>query len=142
MTKLFGIALVTLLACGLAIAQTGSSSPANAALPSTSMEKPQITNGPVAELVSDSACTIGWSTTAPAKMTVRYGTDRTKLTQTAEAQDARDPRNHHVQLTGLTPNTRYYFQVLANGEPMGNPGTFSTVDRGDSPVKSKATIPQ
>lgn len=102
--------------------------------------QPSITNGPVAEYVSDSAATLGWSSTMPGKMTVRYGIDRTKLTQTAAETGER--RNHHARLDGLKPNTRYYFQVYAGSEPVGGIGTFSTVEKGEAPERSKVTIPE
>lgn len=107
-----------------------------------SNQEQQISNGPVAEYVSDSNCTIGWSTRVPGPMTLRYGTDRAKLTQTAEAVDSNDGRNHHVKLDGLRPDTRYYFVVLSGGEPVSGVGTFQTVAQGDQPIKSKAIIPQ
>jgi phosphodiesterase/alkaline phosphatase D-like protein len=102
----------------------------------------QINNGPVAEYVSDSNCTIGWSTRVPGTMTVRYGTDPAKMTQTKEAVESNDGRNHHVRLDGLTPDTRYYFRVLNAGEAIGGIGTFQTVAAGDPPIKSKAIISQ
>ena len=108
----------------------------------TPTEDQQISNGPVAEYVSDSNCTIGWSTRVPGTMTLRYGTDPTKMTQTKEAIKSDDGRNHHVRLDGLAPHTRYYFRVLNGGEEIGGIGTFQTVDAGDPPIKSKAIIPQ
>jgi phosphodiesterase/alkaline phosphatase D-like protein len=102
----------------------------------------QITNGPVAEYVSDSNCTIGWSTSVSGTMTLLYGTDRTKMTQTAEAVESKDGHNHHVRLSGLTPSTRYYFQVLNGREPISGIGTFQTVAQSEAPVRSKAVIPQ
>lgn len=108
----------------------------------TSTQDQQITNGPVAEYVSDSNCTIGWTSTASGAMTVMYGTDRSKMTHTAEAVEGKDGRNYHAKLSGLSPSTRYYFQVENAGEPIGGVGTFRTVPEGASPDKSKAVIPQ
>lgn len=102
----------------------------------------QISNGPVAEYVSDSNCTIGWSTRASGSMTVRYGADPAKLTQTKDAVESNDGRNHHVRLDGLTPGTRYYFRVVNAGEAISGVGTFQTVAAGEPPIKSKATVPQ
>ena len=113
--------------------------PQNSAL-STSHQ--DISNGPVAEYICDSNCTIGWSTSAAGPMALHYGTDRTKMTQQAEAVDSKDGRNHHVRLDGLKPNTRYYFSVVASGEPVGGVGTFQTVDQGEPPIRSKAVIPE
>lgn len=101
-----------------------------------------VTNGPVAEYISDSAATIGWSTVQPTNMTVRYGTDRTKLIQTAAATGSGEARNHHVQIEGLAPRTRYYFQLYEGSDPVGGVGTFSTVEKGETPERSKVTIPE
>ncbi len=102
----------------------------------------QISNGPVAEYISDSNCTIGWSARTAGTMSLRYGTDRTKMTQTSEAMESKQGHHYHVQLDGLKPNTRYYFVVVNGSEAISGTGTFQTVSQGDSPVKSKATIPQ
>ncbi len=102
----------------------------------------QISNGPVAEYVSDSNCTIGWSTRVSGTMTVRYGTDPAKMTQTQDAMASNDGRNHHVRLDGLAPDTRYYFRVVNGGEAISGVGTFQTVAAGEPPIKSKAVIPQ
>jgi phosphodiesterase/alkaline phosphatase D-like protein len=75
-------------------------------------------------------------------MTLRYGTDGTKLTQTAEAKESKDGRSYHVQLSGLAPSTRYYFRVFNAGEPISGLGTFQTVEQGDAQTRSKAIIPQ
>ncbi len=102
-----------------------------------------ITNGPVAETVSDSSAFIGWSTKNAASSTeVRYGTSRDRLTQTAEGTDTADGKNHHARLQDLKPNTTYYFQVLENGQDQGGIGTFKTVANGEKPIQSKAVISQ
>jgi phosphodiesterase/alkaline phosphatase D-like protein len=75
-------------------------------------------------------------------MTLRYGTDPAKMTQTKEAVEGNDRRNHHVRLDGLTPNTKYYFRVLNAGEAVSGIGTFQTVAAGDPPIRRKAIIPQ
>jgi phosphodiesterase/alkaline phosphatase D-like protein len=107
-----------------------------------STQDQQISNGPVAEYVSDSNCTIGWSTRVSGTMTVRYGTDPAKMTQTKEAAESNDGRNHHVRLDGLTPDTRYYFRVVNAGVAISGVGTFQTVAAGEPPIRSKAIIPQ
>ena len=109
---------------------------------STQSQDQQISNGPVAEYVSDSNCTIGWSSRVSGTMTLRYGTDPAKMTQTKEAVASNDGRNHHVRLEGLTPDTRYYFRVVNAGEAISGVGTFQTVAAGEPPIKSKAVIPQ
>jgi phosphodiesterase/alkaline phosphatase D-like protein len=101
-----------------------------------------VTNGPVAEYISDSTATIGWSTGQPTNMTVRYGTDRAKLTQTASSTGRGEARNHHVHIERLTPGTRYFFQLYEGSDRVGGVGTFSTVEKGETPERSKVTIPE
>lgn len=110
---------------------------------SGSSDSQSISNGPVAETVADSSALIGWSTRNSASGTgVKYGTNRANMTQTADASDGSDGKNHHAKLQGLSPNTRYYFQVTENGQPAGGVGTFKTTASGEQPVQSKAIIPQ
>jgi hypothetical protein len=102
-----------------------------------------ISNGPVAETVSDSSAFLGWSTKeAAAGESVRYGTSRDHLSQTAEVTDNSDGKNHHAKLENLASETSYYFQIMAKGQPQGGIGTFRTVAVGDKPVQSKAVISQ
>jgi len=97
----------------------------------------------VAETVSDSSATIGWSTRNALNGTsVKYGSNRGNLSDTAQATDGSDGKNHHAKLQGLSANTRYYFQIMANGQAVGGVGTFKTTAAGETPVQSKAVIPQ
>lgn len=111
-------------------------------MPSQTTASNMITNGPVAETVSDSSALIGWSTKNPAETSnIRYGTDRAHMTHTAQVQNNADGKNHHARLENLNPNTTYYFQVVDKGQDVGGIGTFKTVGQGDSPLQSKAVIP-
>ena len=122
---------------------SSSSSMQSGSMSSQSGSSDEISNGPVAETVSDSSAVIGWSTKDAASSTgVKYGTNRANLSQTAQATDGADGKNHHARLQGLSPSTRYYFQVTANDQPAGGVGTFKTTAAGDTPVQSKAVIPQ
>jgi phosphodiesterase/alkaline phosphatase D-like protein len=129
---------VLVLGSMLAAAQSGNSGAYGS---QTGMQA--ITNGPVAESVADSNATLGWSVhDTSGSMSVKYGSDRDHMNQTAQATASSDGKNYHARLQGLTPETRYYFQVLQNDQPVGGVGTFRTVASGAAPVKSKATIPQ
>jgi len=111
--------------------------------PTQSASSDEITNGPVAETVSDSSATIGWSTrSAGTGTSVKYGSNRANLSETAQAADGSDGKNHHAKLQGLSASTRYYFQITANGQPVGGVVTFKTTAAGETPVQSKAVIPQ
>ena len=139
------VLLVTILIAGVITAAQTGGSPSTAATQNDSGTAPQnqqIINGPVAEYVADSSATIGWSVRSSANMNINYGTDRTHMDQTADAVAGSDGRNYHARLRSLRPNTRYYFQVMQNGQHVGAVGTFQTVAPGASPIKSKAIIPQ
>jgi hypothetical protein len=43
---------------------------------------------------------------------------------------------------GFLQTRANYFQVTANGQPVGGIGTFRTTAAGEQPVQSKAVIPQ
>ena len=141
---------VVLLVGSLAVAQTStgssagsSSASADKSASSTQTDNHQISNGPVAEVVSDANATIGWSVREPAgSMGIKYGTDREHLNQTADAVASSDGKNFHVRLQGLTAETRYYFQVTQKDQTVGGVGTFRTTATGAPPIKSKAIIPQ
>lgn len=101
-----------------------------------------ITNGPVAEFISDSSATIGWTASKSGSMSIKYGTDRDHMNQTAQAVPGSNGASHHVHLQQLAPSTRYFFQVLEDGQPVGGVGTFQTTAPGSAPIRSRAVIPQ
>lgn len=140
MKSVVSLLVAALLCCGVAVAQNSYHSYNNDQSKSSAQ---MITNGPVAETISDSSAFIGWSTKQPAsESTLRYGTTRDHLTQTAEVTDTNDGKNHHARIQNLSPDTVYYFQVTENGEPEGGIGTFRTVGAGEKPIQSKAVISQ
>jgi hypothetical protein len=59
----------------------------------------------------DTAAVVSWNTTSPATTQVRYGTD-TNLDLSSPLLSS-PVTNHMVALTGLTPDTGYYFKVLS-----------------------------
>lgn len=102
-----------------------------------------ISNGPVAETITDHSALIGWATHDAAGNTgVKFGTNSANLTESVQGTDGVDGKNHHARLQGLQPNTRYYFQVTENGSPVGGVGIFKTTATGDAPIQSKAIVPQ
>ena len=124
-----------------AASQTGSS-PSTSGTTQSGLSD-EISNGPVAETVGDSSVVVGWATRSAASNTgIKYGTSRANMTETAQGSDGADGKNHHARLQGLSPSTRYYFQVTENGAPVGGVGTFKTTAAGETPVQSKAVIPQ
>jgi len=65
-------------------------------------------SGPEVQSVSDTQAIITWTTNAPSSSTVRYGPSWLSLNQTAEGAWG---TNHSVTITGLKPNTRYFFRA-------------------------------
>ena len=133
--------IIAVICSAVAVAQSNYDTYNSRSTKSTNTQL--ITNGPVAETVSDSSAFIGWSTKEAASSSiVKYGTTRDHLTQTAQVSDNNDGKNHHARLENLSPDTTYYFQVMENGEPQGGIGTFRTVEIGEKPIQSKAVISQ
>ena len=65
----------------------------------------QITNGPVAENVSDTTAQIAWSTNVSSGTVLHYGTDPNNLDQKASMPWG--GMTHRVQLQNLKPGTTY-----------------------------------
>ena len=61
--------------------------------------------------VTDTTATLTWNTNVQSSAIVKYGTDRNNLSQTAEAPWGGP--NHTVTISGLQPNTTYFFQVTS-----------------------------
>jgi phosphodiesterase/alkaline phosphatase D-like protein len=93
-----------------------------------------ITQGPVVEMVSDNSAIITWSTSGRANSMVRYGDNPNALNQTAQGGWG---DQHRVTISGLRPNTTYYFRVeSAPSEGTGTQtqstvGAFRTVNQGE-----------
>ncbi|SRR6266481_807696 len=129
--------------CATAVAQGGYASSASGPQGSTgSQPAVSITNGPVAEFISDSSATIGWTASKSGSMSIKYGPDRDHMDQTAQAVPGSNGSSHHVHLQQLAPSTRYFFQVLDDGQSVGGVGTFQTTAPGSAPIRSRAIIPQ
>jgi hypothetical protein len=77
---------------------------------------PEITN--VQATGSGTTATITWTTSASATTSVAYGT----TTSLGTTRTGTAGTSHSVTLTGLTPNTRYYFRVTS-ADAAGNSAT-------------------
>ena len=73
-----------------------------------------VTRGPYLQQGSDTAVTVRWRTSSAVPGVVRYGTSPAALTLSAAEPSART--EHEVRLTGLSPDTRYYYSI---GTPSG-----------------------
>lgn len=97
----------------------------------TESDPPSITDVRACNVSHDRATIYWWTPDAIATSQVNYGTTAT-LGQTVDRDDSGLPgRFHAVTLTGLTPNTTYYYEVVSNGtttDNNGQPFTFTTRD--------------
>jgi phosphodiesterase/alkaline phosphatase D-like protein len=100
----------------------------------------RITGGPNVEFVGQDKAIIAWSTNRRSSSVVRYGSDPNSLTQTAQAPWGGNP--HRVTITGLKPNTDYFFVVeSAQAEGTGQaaksqPAPFETVGTGEAAMNA------
>jgi hypothetical protein len=62
----------------------------------------------------DTSALITWTTGAPATDIIQYGTDSSVPNAATPFNDS--GINHSMTLTGLTPNTLYYYQIQASGD--------------------------
>jgi len=68
-----------------------------------------ITRGPYLQMGNQTAVTIRWRTDITCDTKVRYGTTAGNLT--SSVSDAIQTSEHEIRVTGLTPDTKYYYSV-------------------------------
>jgi hypothetical protein len=101
----------------------------------------QIVNGPTVEAADSNSAVIAWSTNTGGSSVVRYGTDPSNLSQTAQTEYERGQGTHRVTIKNLQPNTTYYYQVVsAQGQGTGTMaqsqvGQFTTSAAGQNASK-------
>ena len=101
--------------------------------PTTPTEAPSISDLRITN-VRDGSFTISWITNIVTTGEVRYGTDPNNLNQTGYDRRgaATSDDTHYVTLTGLYPNTTYYFDLVSGGVTDNNNGTHYTVTTGST----------
>ena len=79
----------------------------------TSSGSLQITRTPSVPRIGDTWAVVTWMTSAGASSIVHYGTNANNLNLTAQAPYAEgtSETRHRVRITGLQPNTTYYFTI-------------------------------
>jgi phosphodiesterase/alkaline phosphatase D-like protein len=123
--KLFIMAVVLLLCICLGAAQTPATPEAQAAAAAAN-----VTRGPAVEYVSDHDAVIAWTSRNGVDMQAHFGTSANSMTQTADAVENSRGTNHRVKMNNLQPDTIYFYQMMANGQPVGAVNTFKTVPKG------------
>ncbi|HYN15069.1 MAG TPA: fibronectin type III domain-containing protein, partial [Terriglobales bacterium] len=92
-----------------------------------------VTRGPTIEFADDRSAVISWTTSDVAPSVLYYGTRRRDLAQTAEA--ASGTTFHRVHLSGLEPDTTYFFAVdLGQGRQAGPLSSFQTAAADGQPI--------
>ncbi len=131
---------VTLLLCvALALATSAFAKNKKAAADNDDKAKAaavKIIDGPRVEGTGDTWAVVAWTTNVGSSSIIRYGTNPSSLTQTAESpyadKDGANKQTHRVKIQNLTPGTTYYFAVdSGQGEGTGtqaqsNVSTFTT----------------
>lgn len=127
------------------------SNPARAQIlpPAKRAAKVQIIKGPALELAHDDLAIVRWTTTNPGGDDehfgiAHYGTDPSDLSQTAKSH-IRLNRNHpetifRVRMSGLKPQTTYYYWVSSIDSNGTNDGVKSAVTRFTTPAPGKRII--
>jgi Purple acid Phosphatase, N-terminal domain len=109
----------------------------------------KIIQGPTLELAHDDLAIVRWTTTNPHGddehfAVAHYGTDPRDLSETAKSH-IRLNRNHpetifRVRLTGLKPETTYFYWVTSIDSNGTNDGVKSAVTRFTTPAPGKRVI--
>ncbi|MBI4578672.1 MAG: metallophosphoesterase family protein, partial [Planctomycetes bacterium] len=83
-----------------------------------------VTRGPYLQLATPHSMVVRWRTDLPSNGTVRYGASPASLTGTAS--NPAMTTEHEINVTGLSPNTLYYYSVGTSDEPLagGTPAHF------------------
>lgn len=125
---------VVLLLCGVFVSAVGLA--ADVPKPPPFQDENMITHGPILGRLSSDGIGVWARTLRPGPFTVLYGTARDQLDQSSEAVvTTRDHDNTGwVHITGLQPNTEYFYEVK-NPESTGRSGrggSFRTLPDADS----------
>jgi Purple acid Phosphatase, N-terminal domain len=116
--------------------------------PAQRAEHVEIVQGPALELAHDDLAIIRWTTNNPGGTddhfaVIHYGTDPTRLSQTAKSP-IRLNRTHpqtifRVRVEGLKPQTTYYYTVTSMGSDGTSDGEQSPVEQFTTPGPGERT---
>lgn len=82
----------------------------------------RIYEGPFVQMAAEDSVTLIWYTTRPAECAVVVTADGQQRMETAVA----DGRRQRVRIAGLTPGTRYPYQIRAGNRPLSDELAFQT----------------
>lgn len=83
---------------------------------------PTVTRGPYLQLVTPASIVICWRTDLSSDSRVRYGLDPANLDQTAMSPAS--VTNHLITLSGLTPDTKYYYAIGTSTADLASGATY------------------
>jgi len=83
---------------------------------------PSVSRGPYLQIGTPTSIVVRWLTDIATDSKVSYGTDSLALSQSVIVSGTRT--NHTVQLTGLTPYTKYYYSVGSTTRTMKQGGQY------------------
>jgi hypothetical protein len=95
---------------------------------------PVITRGPYLQQGGTTNITVRWRTGLPTDSGVRYGTNPAALT--FSASDTSITTEHEVRLTGLEPDTKYFYSIGTWGVPVAGDDSYFFVT---APIGPKPT---
>jgi hypothetical protein len=95
---------------------------------------PVITRGPYLQQGSSTNIIVRWRTDAPTESVVRYGARPDDLD--LAAPDAKVTAEHEVRLTGLSPDTKYFYSVGTTDGPLAGDDSFFFIT---SPTNGRPT---
>ena len=94
-----------------------------------------IVRGPYLQSATPTSMVVRWRTDATEGSVVSYGTDRAQLTSTAKAEGVSS--EHIVQLSGLKPNTKYFYAVGAAAVPPPDADKKAKAPAEDAPGRAQ-----
>ncbi len=83
-----------------------------------------VQRGPYLQMATPTGLTVRWRTDQSVDGVVRYGTAPDSLGQTAVGNTGTE---HEVGLSGLQPDTRYYYSIGTSSGPLAGDFTYSFV---------------
>ena len=95
---------------------------------------PAITRGPYLQQGGTTNVTVRWRTAVPTDSGVRYGTNAGALE--SSATDTTITAEHEVRVTGLEPNTKYYYSIGTWGVPVAGDESYFFIT---APTEPKPT---
>lgn len=91
--------------------------------------------------ISDTSATVSWVTSDPTAAFILYGTSQDPGTPIYESEDSQKYSTHSITITGLTPETNYFFKINSNGSNIDNNGVPWQFTTGKTLSVSQISIP-